>query len=91
MIVCLGLLYGRKDFEKTVGIAVSAGFDTDCNGATAGSIVGMTLGADALPEKWIKPLNDQLKSGVDGFGLVKISDMAKRTAAAAEKVSEYYK
>lgn len=79
MIVCLGLIYGQKDLEKSVGIAVSAGFDTDCNGATVGSIVGMILGANSMPEKWIKPLNDQLKSGVDGFGLVRISELARRT------------
>lgn len=91
MIVCIGLVYGQKDFEKSIGIAVLAAFDTDCNGATVGSIVGMILGADALPKKWVKPLNDQLKSGVDGFGLVKISDMAKRTVEVTKKVLEYYK
>ncbi|HEY5563176.1 MAG TPA: ADP-ribosylglycohydrolase family protein [Clostridiaceae bacterium] len=79
MIVCIGLIYGELDFEKSIGIAVAAAFDTDCNGATVGSIVGMILGAETLPEKWINPLNDSLHSGVDGFGLVKISEMAKRT------------
>lgn len=79
MIVCLGLLYGESDFEKSIGIAVMSAFDTDCNGATVGSIMGMILGAKALPEKWIKPLNNQLKSGVDGFGLELISELAKRT------------
>jgi len=56
-------------------------FDTDCNGATVGSILGMMHGASALPEKWTAPLNDKIKSGVDGFGLVKISELAERTAA----------
>lgn len=79
MIVCISLLFGEKDFEKSIGVAVSAGFDTDCNGATVGSILGLMLGARALPPKWINPLNDRLKSTVDGFGLVRISDMAKRT------------
>lgn len=80
MIVCIGLLWGRQDFEKSIGMAVSAGFDTDCNGATVGSIVGMMLGARALPESWTAPLNDKLHSGVDGMGLVKISELAERTA-----------
>lgn len=79
MIVCVGLLFGDGDFEKSITIAVQGALDTDCNGATVGSIVGMMLGAKALPEKWVSPLNDMLKSGVDGFGLVKISDMAART------------
>ena len=45
----------------------------------------MIVGAKALPGKWIKPLNDKLKSGVDGFGLVNISDMAKRTVDITKK------
>jgi ADP-ribosylglycohydrolase len=86
IIVCMGLIYGEKDYEKSIGIAVLCAFDTDCNGATVGSIIGMILGASSLPGKWIDPLNDQLKSGVDGFGLVKISDLAGRTVKIAQKV-----
>ncbi len=84
MIVALGLLFGDNDFEKSIGIAVSAAFDTDCNGATVGSIIGMMHGAKALPEKWVSPLNDLIKSGVDGFGLVPISELAQRTVRLIE-------
>lgn len=87
ILVCIGLIYGELDFEKSISIAVLGALDTDCNGATVGSIVGMVLGAKALPQKWISPLNDQLKSGVDGFGLVKISDMAKRTIEVIKKIN----
>ena len=81
MIVCVGLLYGEKDFTKSIGIAVMAGFDTDCNGATVGSILGMVLGAEALPKEWINPLNNQVKSGIDGFQITAISELAERTVA----------
>lgn len=79
MVVCTGLIYGGMDFEKSVGIALAGSFDKDCNCATVGSVVGMVLGADKLPGKWIKPLNDTVKSGVDGFGLVSISGLAEKT------------
>jgi ADP-ribosylglycohydrolase len=79
MICTIALLWGEKDLEKTIGIAVCAGFDTDCNAATVGSIVGMIRGANALPEKWVKPLNNRVKSGIDGFNLCEISDLAERT------------
>ncbi len=36
-VTILALLYGKMDFEKTICLAVSGGWDTDCNGATAGS------------------------------------------------------
>ena len=80
-IVALGLLWGEKDFARTMELCLTMGFDTDCNCATAGSVLGMMLGAENLPEAWTAPLCDTVLSGVDGFGLVKISDMAKRTAA----------
>ncbi len=79
VIVTLALLYGGGDLEKTLGIALTAGFDTDCNAATAGSVLGAMLGAKALPEKWIAPLNDTLLTGVDGYNRVSISGMAKKT------------
>ncbi|MEW5815368.1 MAG: ADP-ribosylglycohydrolase family protein [Spirochaetota bacterium] len=85
-VVCLGLIYGGLDFEKSVGLAVHSGFDTDCNAATIGSIVGMVLGAKALPQKWAAPLNDRIKSCVAGFGDVRISEMARRTVNIIKQI-----
>lgn len=81
MVVAAALLYGEGELESTIGKAVTAGFDTDCNGATAGSVIGMRNGASRLPEKWIAPLRDKIRSGVDGFGIVPISKLADRTVA----------
>jgi len=86
VFVLLGLLYGQGDFERTICIAVMAGLDTDCNGATAGSIAGAILGAKALPPKWIGPLNDRIKSMVANNTDCAISDLAKRTVAVTRKV-----
>ena len=85
MIVALALTFGENDFEKTIAISVHAAFDTDCNGATVGSIVGMMLGAKALPEKWIAPLNDTVLSSVAEFERSKISDLARRTVDVINK------
>jgi ADP-ribosylglycohydrolase len=91
MIVCAGLLFGNLDFGRSISLAVMAGFDTDCNGATVGSILGMVLGADAIPDQWKKPLNNKLKSGIDGYGLVEISELAGRTVSIAKKNLQLYK
>jgi ADP-ribosylglycohydrolase len=79
--IVLGLLYGEGDLEKSICLAVMGGWDTDCTGATVGSIVGAMRGADALPTKWIGPLNDRLESIVLGFHDSRISDLARRTVA----------
>jgi ADP-ribosylglycohydrolase len=79
MLVCIALLWGNKNFDSTMFLAVSCGFDTDCNGATAGSILGMILGAGAIPEKWTQPLNDRIISAVNGYEISRISELASRT------------
>lgn len=79
LIVVAGLIYGQKDFSKTISIAVMGGWDTDCNGATAGSILGTLLGGKALPKKWTDPINNTLYTGVQGYSKVKISDLATKT------------
>lgn len=81
MIVAIALLWGERDLTRTLGYAVMPGFDTDCNGATAGSVLGMILGAKRLPAEWTNPLNDTLETGVSGYHRVKISDMARETLA----------
>jgi len=88
-IVILGLLYGGGDFERSISLSVMGGHDTDCNGATTGSIVGAILGADALSGKWIDPMNDRVKSIVVGFTDSRISDLAKRTCSIREKIEKH--
>lgn len=79
MIVAASLLYGKGDFGKSICIAVETGFDTDCNGATVGSIVGMARGIGNIPEYWKTPINDTLHTSIFGVGTVKISEMAIKT------------
>lgn len=83
-VVVAALLWGEGDFTQTITYAVTAGLDTDCNGATAGSIIGLMKGASRLPEEWVKPLNNTLISGLSGVGTVSITELAERTARVAQ-------
>ena len=85
-VVLLSLLHSGGDYEQAIAISVMGGWDTDCNGATAGSVMGILLGAKALPEKWIAPLNDRISSIVVGFTDMKLSALARRTAAVQQIV-----
>jgi ADP-ribosylglycohydrolase len=82
--VLIGLLYGNKKLEDTIATSVMCGLDTDCNGATAGSIIGALLGAKNMPSKWTEPLSDSIESAVMGFTKSRISDLAGRTEKIAE-------
>ena len=79
MIVAAALLYGDGDFARSICYAVQIGFDTDCNGATVGSIVGMMKGYDQIPEEWVKPLRDELDTDIFRVGKVRLEDMVERT------------
>jgi len=85
-LVVASLLLGQRDLEKVIGIAVMGGWDTDCNGATAGSIAGAMLGAAALPDKWTAPLHDTLKSNIIDYHPIAISECARRSVEIAKKV-----
>lgn len=87
-LVVAALLLGGHDFEKVITIAVMGGWDTDCNGATAGSIAGAMLGAGKLPKKWTAPLNDTLNSLIAGYHPIAISECARRSVTVAKNVAE---
>ena len=78
-VVAAALLWGEGDFTRTIGLAVQGGWDTDCNGATAGSAFGAMHGTEALPGHWVRPLNDVVGSMVTGFDGSRLSDLAERT------------
>ena len=78
-IVVAALLYGEGDYGKSIGLAVQTGFDTDCNGATVGSILGMRGGTRCIDKAWSEPINDKLDTAIFGVGKVHISEMAKKT------------
>jgi len=78
-LVVAGLLWGDGDFSASIGLTVQGGWDTDSNGATAGSVAGIIAGAKRLPAHWTEPLNDTTRSAIRGFDRSPISDLAERT------------
>ncbi len=50
--VVMGLLYGDKDFTKSLEIATRSGQDADCNPSSVGGILGAVLGYDKIPAYW---------------------------------------
>ena len=80
------LIHGAGDYEKTITNAVMGGWDTDCNGATSGSIIGVLRGAEALPAKWIDPLQNRVRSSLGGFDNSSFTDLAQRTQKIAQTI-----
>ena len=55
----MALLYGEGDFMKTVGIAVSAGYDCDNQAATCAAVVAVMNGTECLPAELVEGFKDQ--------------------------------
>ncbi|MCW8129320.1 MAG: ADP-ribosylglycohydrolase family protein [Planctomycetota bacterium] len=61
-VIVLGLVYCDDDFQKSLMIANTAGWDTDCNSGNVGAIMGVKnglAGIDAGPD-WRGPVADRL-------------------------------
>lgn len=74
--IVIGLLYGEGDYGKTIDISTRCGYDSDCNPANAGGILGTMIGYSNIPDYW--------KQGID-----KVENMNfKYTTMSLNKVYE---
>ncbi|HSI85759.1 MAG: ADP-ribosylglycohydrolase family protein [Candidatus Methylacidiphilales bacterium] len=62
-LIVWALLYGGGDFEKSILLAVNGGYDTDCTAATVGATLGLIIGAEGIPARWIEPIGEQIFVG----------------------------
>ncbi|PWI18989.1 hypothetical protein DI272_36190 [Streptomyces sp. Act143] len=67
-LIAAALTHANGDFTGSICKAVSGGWDTDSNGATAGSIAALLAGTPAaLPDRWTAPLKNRLATSVGDF------------------------
>ncbi|HEX5417227.1 MAG TPA: ADP-ribosylglycohydrolase family protein, partial [Chloroflexota bacterium] len=61
-LIILGLLYGDDDFQKSLLIANTAGWDTDCNSGNLGCLLGIKNGLASLDDgpDWRGPVADRM-------------------------------
>ncbi|WP_241777634.1 ADP-ribosylglycohydrolase family protein [Streptomyces sp. CT34] len=83
-LLAAALTHADGDFTGSICRAVSGGWDTDSNGATAGSLAGLLAGSPAaLPAHWTAPLRNRLATAVGGQAGIGFDTLARRTAALA--------
>ena len=81
------MIFGQMDFHKSICTSVEGAWDTDCNGATCGSIVGAASGAQGLHSTLVSPLNDTIRPKVFGFEEIKMSELAERTLQVQKMIT----
>ncbi|NJD01504.1 MAG: ADP-ribosylglycohydrolase family protein [Ruminiclostridium sp.] len=95
-MIIIGWLYGEGDFGKSLCTAVNCGEDTDCTGATLGSIMGIIHGIDAIPDRWTKPIGRSIKTMSLNLGdfweaALNIDELAERIEAIARQAVLRYR
>jgi len=83
-LIAAALTHADGDFTASICKAVSGGWDTDSNGATAGSIAALlTESPAALPDRWTTPLKNRLATSVGDFDGTGFDTLAHLTHALA--------
>jgi ADP-ribosylglycohydrolase len=85
-LVTWALCSARGDFSAAVGNAVAAGWDTDCNGATVGGLMG--LSGSTIPEHWTRPWRGRVGVSLAGYSEFTLDDLTARTVAVTQKFGE---
>lgn len=78
-IVTAALLYGEGNYSRSICMAVETGFDTDCNGATVGSIIGMAKGRKIIGDEWADDIKNTLHTSIFGKDTLAITDCVAMT------------
>ena len=85
-LIAAALTHADGDFTGSVCRAVSGGWDTDSNGATAGSIAALLAGTpSALPDRWTTPLKNRLSTSVGDFNGTGFDTLAHLTLLEAAR------
>ncbi|MBQ7761491.1 MAG: ADP-ribosylglycohydrolase family protein [Clostridia bacterium] len=85
LIVIASLLYGKGEYGRSICMAVETGFDTDCNGATVGSILGMMYGIDKIGKEWTEVINGTLQTQILGHEKSSVDALVQKTLEHIEK------
>ncbi|MFC8920074.1 ADP-ribosylglycohydrolase family protein [Streptomyces sp. NPDC057116] len=85
-LLAAALTHADGDFTLSICRAVSGGWDTDSNGATAGSVAGLLAGhPDRIPDRWTSPLKNRLATSVHTFDGIGFDTLAGLTYALSHQ------
>lgn len=61
-LIILGLLYGQGDFQTSLKVCNTAGYDTDCNSGNLGCLLGLRGGLEVFRRgpDWLGPVADRM-------------------------------
>jgi ADP-ribosylglycohydrolase len=85
-LTVFGIVLGAGDFTRTIGWTVAMGLDCDCTAATAGSLLGAVIGAKGIPQYWVAPFRNKVRTYLTGHEKFTNSDIVARFVKVAREV-----
>ncbi len=59
-LIIMSLLHCEDDFDKSLMMVNTSGWDTDCNSGNVGCLLGIKNGLESISPKWRDPVADRL-------------------------------
>jgi len=81
--IVMGLLYGRRDPDRTIIIATRCGQDSDCNPSNAGGILFTTIGFSNLPARFTSALDMEKKFSHTAYNFPTLVEVCEKLAREA--------
>lgn len=86
-LVVWSLLTYSNDFDAAIGEVVTAGLDTDCNGATVGGLWG--LQDKPIPDHWTTPWQNRVGVSLAGQSELDLTTLVDRTCAVVDALHDH--
>ena len=83
-MIVFALALGGGDLSGTITTAVAMGLDNDCTAATAGSLLGATVGRAGIDPRWTAGFHDQVRTYMRGARVFSIQDVVARFVRLTE-------
>ena len=84
-LVVWAVCSANGDFGAGIGDAVAAGWDTDCNAATVGGLLG--LSGARIDDSWTRPWQGRICVSLAGVDELALDDVVDRTVSIARKIT----
>ncbi len=75
--VITAIYFSEGSFDRAMEIVASFGYDVDCNGGMAGTVLGVMNGEKEISDYWKEPFEGKIKTYLPEFEEIRIKDLCK--------------
>ncbi len=81
--ILIGLLYGNRDFDRTIKISTRCGQDSDCNPSNSAGVLFTTVGFAGLPDRFKSALDPTGKFSHTPYDFPTLVEVSKKIVRQA--------